>query len=55
MEEQPVLLRGNPIVARKMGFPDVILPNDTRNDLYVKLVRGEFHRMNVEVQKTNSL
>ncbi|XP_021951267.1 dedicator of cytokinesis protein 2 isoform X4 [Folsomia candida] len=43
-DKQPILLRGNPIIARKMGFPEVILPDDTRNDLYIKLIRGEFHR-----------
>jgi len=37
-----------------MGFPEVIMPHDVRNDLYVNLVRGEFHsgktsNKNVEV------
>jgi hypothetical protein len=27
-----------------MGFPEVILPQDIRNDLYVNLNRGELHR-----------
>ncbi|XP_041985508.1 dedicator of cytokinesis protein 1 isoform X2 [Aricia agestis] len=31
-------------VARKMGFPEVILPGDARNDLYVTLVSGAFSR-----------
>lgn len=26
-------------VARKMGFPEVIMPGDIRNDLYVKLIQ----------------
>lgn len=39
-----MLLRGNPIITRKMGFPEVILPNDIRNDLFINLIRGEFHR-----------
>ncbi len=42
-------------VARKIGLPEVILPSDFRNDLYVTLVSGEFSRLdkrsdrNVEV------
>ncbi|CAG2106061.1 unnamed protein product, partial [Medioppia subpectinata] len=31
-------------VARKMGFPEVILPGDIRNDLYLTLVSGEFSK-----------
>jgi dedicator of cytokinesis protein 1 len=31
-------------VARKMGFPEVILPGDIRNDLYLTLVQGEFSK-----------
>ncbi|KAJ6223195.1 hypothetical protein RDWZM_001740 [Blomia tropicalis] len=31
-------------IARKIGFPDIILPDDFRNDIYVTLVSGEFHR-----------
>ena len=37
-------MRSNPVITRKMGFPEVILPNDVRNDLYVTLIRGEFQR-----------
>ena len=31
-------------VARKMGFPEVILPGDIRNDLYLTLTSGEFSK-----------
>ena len=31
-------------VARKMGFPEVILPGDIRNDLYLTLISGEFSK-----------
>uniref|UniRef100_A0A8B9TQV7 Dedicator of cytokinesis 5 n=1 Tax=Anas platyrhynchos TaxID=8839 RepID=A0A8B9TQV7_ANAPL len=31
-------------VARKMGFPEIILPGDVRNDIYVTLVQGEFDK-----------
>lgn len=32
------------VLARKMGFPEVILPGEVRNDLYLTLVAGEFAR-----------
>lgn len=35
---------GNLSIARKMGFPEVILPGDARNDLYLCLVQGCFTR-----------
>uniref|UniRef100_A0A8B9MYA0 Dedicator of cytokinesis 5 n=1 Tax=Accipiter nisus TaxID=211598 RepID=A0A8B9MYA0_9AVES len=31
-------------VARKMGFPEIILPGDVRNDIYVTLIQGEFDK-----------
>ncbi|XP_029459966.1 dedicator of cytokinesis protein 5 isoform X2 [Rhinatrema bivittatum] len=31
-------------VARKMGFPEIILPGDVRNDIYVILIQGEFDK-----------
>ncbi|KAM3958048.1 LOW QUALITY PROTEIN: dedicator of cytokinesis protein myoblast city [Aphomia sociella] len=43
-EENPHLVVGNTAVARKMGFPEVILPGDARNDLYVTLVSGSFSK-----------
>ncbi|XP_046384567.1 dedicator of cytokinesis protein 1 isoform X4 [Ischnura elegans] len=43
-EENPHLVLGNVAVARKMGFPEVILPGDVRNDLYLTLVGGEFSK-----------
>uniref|UniRef100_A0A3P9JKJ7 Dedicator of cytokinesis 3 n=1 Tax=Oryzias latipes TaxID=8090 RepID=A0A3P9JKJ7_ORYLA len=38
-------------LTRKLGFPDVILPGDIRNDLYLTLERGEFERGGKSVQK----
>lgn len=29
-----------------MGFPEVILPGDVRNDLYLTLISGEFPKGN---------
>uniref|UniRef100_H2Y983 Dedicator of cytokinesis protein 1 n=1 Tax=Ciona savignyi TaxID=51511 RepID=H2Y983_CIOSA len=30
--------------VRKMGFPEIIMPGDVRNDLYVTIVQGEFEK-----------
>lgn len=43
-EEIPHLMIGNVATIRKMGFPDVILPGDVRNDLYLTLSFGEFSK-----------
>lgn len=43
-EENPHLVLGNVSIARKMGFPEVILPGDVRNDLYLTLISGEFSK-----------
>lgn len=45
-EENPHLVLGNVAIARKMGFPEVILPGDVRNDLYLTLLSGEFPKGN---------
>lgn len=37
-------MQANMSIARKMGFPEVIMPGDVRNDLYLTLVSGEFAR-----------
>lgn len=41
--EQPLLFQGTTI-TRKIGFPDVIMPGDVRNDLFLTLEKGEFER-----------
>ncbi|XP_034240436.1 dedicator of cytokinesis protein 1 isoform X3 [Thrips palmi] len=43
-EENPHLVLGSVAIARKMGFPEVILPGDVRNDLYLTLQSGEFSK-----------
>lgn len=50
-EEYPHLILGNVAIARKMGFPEVILPGDVRNDLYLTLVSGEFSKGNKTTDK----
>ncbi|KAK9873197.1 hypothetical protein WA026_021430 [Henosepilachna vigintioctopunctata] len=50
-EENPHLVLGNVSIARKMGFPEVILPGDIRNDLYLTLISGEFTKGNKSSDK----
>ncbi|KAF2896229.1 hypothetical protein ILUMI_09945 [Ignelater luminosus] len=42
-EENPLLFK-NMSLTNKLGFPDVIMPGDVRNDLYLLLEKGEFER-----------
>ncbi|XP_050303860.1 dedicator of cytokinesis protein 3 isoform X2 [Anthonomus grandis grandis] len=42
-EDNPLLFK-NVSLTSKLGFPDVIMPGDVRNDLYLQLDRGEFER-----------
>ncbi|XP_072385409.1 dedicator of cytokinesis protein 2 isoform X1 [Diabrotica undecimpunctata] len=50
-EENPHLVLGNVSVARKMGFPEVILPGDVRNDLYLTILNGVFSKGNKKSDK----
>ncbi|XP_063806875.1 dedicator of cytokinesis protein 3-like, partial [Pseudophryne corroboree] len=49
--ENQLLLNRGAAVTRKLGFPDVIMPGDVRNDLYVTLEKGDFERGGKSVQK----
>ncbi|KAL1512882.1 hypothetical protein ABEB36_002392 [Hypothenemus hampei] len=42
-EDNPILFK-NVSLTSKLGFPDVIMPGDVRNDLYLILDKGEFER-----------
>uniref|UniRef100_A0A6P7GBE9 Dedicator of cytokinesis protein 3 n=1 Tax=Diabrotica virgifera virgifera TaxID=50390 RepID=A0A6P7GBE9_DIAVI len=42
--EENALLFKNVCLTSKLGFPDVIMPGDVRNDLYLYIDRGEFER-----------
>ncbi|XP_063227619.1 dedicator of cytokinesis protein 3 [Bacillus rossius redtenbacheri] len=42
-EENPLLFK-NVSLTKKLGFSDVIMPGDVRNDLYLTLEKGEFER-----------
>ncbi|XP_014208352.1 dedicator of cytokinesis protein 1 isoform X2 [Copidosoma floridanum] len=50
-DENPHLVFGNVSIARKMGFPEVILPGDVRNDLYLTLVNGELGKSSKSTDK----
>ncbi|XP_054640181.1 dedicator of cytokinesis protein 3-like isoform X2 [Dunckerocampus dactyliophorus] len=49
--EKKAVLSGGVAMTRKLGFPDVIMPGDVRNDLYLTLERGDFERGGKSVQK----
>ncbi|XP_060585551.1 dedicator of cytokinesis protein 1-like isoform X2 [Ruditapes philippinarum] len=43
-EDFPHVVQPSTTVVRKMGFPDVILPDLVRNDIYITIIEGEFNR-----------
>ncbi|XP_072413692.1 dedicator of cytokinesis protein 1 isoform X5 [Chiloscyllium punctatum] len=47
----PHLVDRTTAVARKMGFPEIIMPGDVRNDIYVTLQLGEFDKGNKTTSK----
>ncbi|XP_074007796.1 dedicator of cytokinesis protein 3 [Numenius arquata] len=55
--ENPMIFNRGISVTRKLGFPDVIMPEmkivgcDIRNDLYLTLEKGDFERGGKSVQK----
>ncbi|KAM8799886.1 dedicator of cytokinesis protein 3 [Eudromia elegans] len=49
--ENPMIFSRGVAVTRKLGFPDVIMPGDIRNDLYLTLEKGDFERGGKSVQK----
>ncbi|GAA6088698.1 dedicator of cytokinesis protein 3-like [Tachysurus ichikawai] len=49
--ENQTLFNGAVTLTRKLGFPDIILPGDSRNDIYLTLERGDFERGGKSVQK----
>ena len=44
MRQEHLSLFRNAIEARKIGFPNVIMPGDVRNDLYLTIEQGVFER-----------
>ncbi|KAG7491049.1 hypothetical protein JOB18_047986 [Solea senegalensis] len=43
-KDYPHFVDRSTAVVRKMGFPEIILPGNVRNDIYVTLLQGEFDR-----------
>ncbi|KAM4636036.1 dedicator of cytokinesis protein 1 isoform 2-T2 [Discoglossus pictus] len=50
-KEFPHLVDRTTAVARKMGFPEIIMPGDVRNDIYVTLLQGDFDKGNKTAAK----
>ncbi|XP_072561850.1 dedicator of cytokinesis protein 5 isoform X1 [Paramormyrops kingsleyae] len=43
-KDYPHFVDRSTVIVRKMGFPEIILPGNVRNDIYVTLLQGEFDR-----------
>uniref|UniRef100_A0A8D3DL24 Dedicator of cytokinesis 5 n=1 Tax=Scophthalmus maximus TaxID=52904 RepID=A0A8D3DL24_SCOMX len=60
-KDYPHFVDRSTAIVRKMGFPEIILPGNVRNDIYITLLQGEFDRgkkktpKNVEVILTSEL
>ncbi|XP_061643354.1 dedicator of cytokinesis protein 2-like isoform X5 [Phyllopteryx taeniolatus] len=50
-KEYPHLVDRSTAVARKLGFPEIIMPGDVRNDIYLTLQGGDFDKYNKTTQK----
>lgn len=50
-KEYPHLVDRSTVVARKLGFPEIIMPGDVRNDIYLTLCCGDFDKYNKTTQK----
>jgi hypothetical protein len=49
--ENPTIFGKTSSFSRRLGFGDVIMPGDVRNDLYVTLLDGEFERGSKKSQR----
>ncbi|AWP06688.1 putative dedicator of cytokinesis protein 5 [Scophthalmus maximus] len=43
-KDYPHFVDRSTAIVRKMGFPEIILPGNVRNDIYITLLQGEFDR-----------
>ncbi|MGH0165729.1 UNVERIFIED_CONTAM: hypothetical protein FKN15_052987 [Acipenser sinensis] len=50
-KDYPHLVDRTTVVARKLGFPEIIMPGDVRNDIYINLQSGDFDKYNKTSQK----
>ncbi|XP_012884076.1 PREDICTED: dedicator of cytokinesis protein 2-like [Dipodomys ordii] len=50
-KDYPHLVDRTTVVARKLGFPEIIMPGDVRNDIYITLLQGDFDKYNKTSQR----
>ncbi|XP_010145059.1 PREDICTED: dedicator of cytokinesis protein 2-like, partial [Eurypyga helias] len=50
-KDYPHLVDRTTVVARKLGFPEIIMPGDIRNDIYITLMYGDFDKYNKTTQR----
>ncbi|XP_069488465.1 dedicator of cytokinesis protein 2-like [Ambystoma mexicanum] len=50
-KDHPHIVDRSTVVARKLGFPEIVMPGDVRNDIYVTLAQGDFDKCNKKTQK----
>ncbi|XP_065059429.1 dedicator of cytokinesis protein 3-like isoform X2 [Rhopilema esculentum] len=44
IDENPFLKKSKVAVTRRLGFPDIVMPGDIRNDFYVTISHADFER-----------
>lgn len=49
--DYPVLVNKRTAIARKQGFPEVIMPGDVRNDMFISIVSGKFDKGDKKANK----
>uniref|UniRef100_A0A8D2Q4I0 Dedicator of cytokinesis 2 n=1 Tax=Varanus komodoensis TaxID=61221 RepID=A0A8D2Q4I0_VARKO len=50
-KDYPHLVDRTTVVARKLGFPEIIMPGDVRNDIYITLICGDLDKYNKTTQR----
>ncbi|XFF88841.1 hypothetical protein AB1E18_015060 [Capra hircus] len=50
-KDYPHLVDRTTVVARKLGFPEIIMPGDVRNDIYITLLQGDFDKYSKTTQR----
>ncbi|XP_053150926.1 dedicator of cytokinesis protein 2 isoform X2 [Hemicordylus capensis] len=50
-KDYPHLVDRTTVVARKLGFPEIIMPGDIRNDIYITLLYGDLDKFNKATQR----
>ncbi|XP_025026314.1 dedicator of cytokinesis protein 2 [Python bivittatus] len=50
-KDYPHLVDRTTVVSRKLGFPEIIMPGDVRNDIYITLLCGDLDKFNKTTQR----